>query len=238
MLEKGDLMGYGQNLKKILYERGLTVSDVAKMANIKKTTLYTSIQRDVSVSYGNAIKLYKVLHPVIDMRSICDEVPADDPSIFRTSLSEYLKVGEKMKAARERADLGIKDTANLLHISEESYTDYEAEYKEPPMEVLLPFCGVIHKSLEELLEIEIAPVSPITTAALPVNTFGQIRPLFNSDYQDTVIIVFDGETEDKNLEISVQHPILNTLEAATIQYITTLPGGDGNGHIAICLKQN
>ena len=228
-------MGYGKNLKKILYERGLTVHEVAIAAKITPTTLYSAIQKDRSVSYGNAIKLSRVLHPVIDIRTICDKVPNDDPTLHRTSLCDYLKVAEKMKAARSETGLGIEEIANLMNLSPESYEDYENGNRQIPSEILLLFCSVIKKTPEQLLEIKIAPVSseiPTPTAI----TFGMLRLLFNSTYGDTVIIIFDKKND--NLEIKPNHPILNAYESSEIQYITTLPGKDGQVHIAISLKQN
>lgn len=231
-------MGYGKNLKKILYERGLTVRDVAKEAKISPTTLYSAIQNDRSVSYGNAIKLSRVLHPVIDIRTICDNVPADDPTLHRTSLCDYLKVAKKMKAARSETGLGIEEIANLMNLSPESYEDYENGNRQIPSEILLLFCSVIKKTPEQLLEIKIAPAlseTPVTSAAI---TFGQLRRLFNRTYDDTVIIIFDDKNEENNLEISPNHPILNAYESSEVRYITILPGKDGKAYIAISLKQN
>lgn len=144
-------MGYGKNLENEIKIRNLTVKKVADKTGISPTTLYSAIQRDSPVSYSNAIKIYRVLHPVIDMRSICKDVPADDKTLPRTSLSEYLKVGEKMKLARKKAKLKLSDVASNLNLSTQRYKDYEEGFSDPHMEILLPFLDMVNISLEELL---------------------------------------------------------------------------------------
>lgn len=230
-------MGYGKNLENKLKERGLTVKEVAAKAKIRPTTLYSAIQKDISISYGNAIKLSRVLHPAIDIRTICDDVPADDPTILRTPLSEYLKLGEKMKAARIKAGFTQEEMADMLSLRHDTYSGYENGYSEPSSEIILQFCAFAHTNVGELLGIRLDTV-PESVKDNSGITFGQLRLLFNSTYGDTVIILFDDKNEENNLEISPNHPILNAYESSEVQYITTLPGRDGNGYIAICLKQN
>ncbi|MBR1702592.1 MAG: helix-turn-helix transcriptional regulator [Lachnospiraceae bacterium] len=228
-------MGYGKNLEREIKERNMSVKEVAEKAKISPTTLYSAIQEDRSISYGNAIKIYRVLSPKIDMRTICNDVPADDLSLQRTSLSEYLKVGEKMKAARNKEHLGSGEVAKLLKLSPQSYSNYENGYSQPPTEILLPFCEIVHLTLGELLGTQI----PVPASA-PV-TFGMIRPLLsnhNQNDEQKVIIIFDGEGDDKNIELKISHPILNSLEHSPVEFISTLNGINEKNHISICIKKD
>ena len=69
-------MGYGQNLKKILDEKGITVKELAIRAKIAPTTLYSIIQRDTAIRFDTALKISNILD--IPVSSICKDNPYDD----------------------------------------------------------------------------------------------------------------------------------------------------------------
>ena len=68
-----DIMGYGQNLKNILDEKGMTVKEVAIKAGVAPTTLYSIIQRDTAVRFDTALKISHILN--IPINSICKDNP-------------------------------------------------------------------------------------------------------------------------------------------------------------------
>ena len=227
-------MGYGKNLEKILKDHNTNVKDICNQTGIKPTTLYSAIQRDVSVSYANAIKIYLKLSPKFDLRSICDDVPADDPTLYRTPLTEYLKIGKKMKTARIRAGLEIAETAKLLNLTQSSYEDFEEGYRQPHTEILLNFCSVVSLSMEDLLGLKIDK-SIIDPKNLSVyHPFGTIRPLFSEN--DTIIVIFYEETSDKSLEVPASHRILDKMADCNVLQICTMQGKDGKEHLAVRLE--
>ena len=67
------IMGYGQNLKNILDEKGMTVKELAKKVGIAPTTLYSIIQRDTAVRFDTALKISHILN--IPINSICKDNP-------------------------------------------------------------------------------------------------------------------------------------------------------------------
>ena len=67
------IMGYGQNLKNILDEKGTTVKELAKKVGIAPTTLYSIIQRDTAVRFDTALKISHILN--IPINSICKDNP-------------------------------------------------------------------------------------------------------------------------------------------------------------------
>ena len=69
-------MGYGQNLKKILDEKGMTVKELAIRAKIAPTTLYSIIQRDTAIRFDTALRISNILD--IPIGSICKDNPYDD----------------------------------------------------------------------------------------------------------------------------------------------------------------
>jgi len=68
-------MGYGQNLKNILDEKGMTVKELAKKVGIAPTTLYSIIQRDTAVRFDTALRISHILN--IPINSICKNNPYD-----------------------------------------------------------------------------------------------------------------------------------------------------------------
>lgn len=66
-------MGYGQNLKSILDEKGMTVKELAKKAGIAPTTLYSIIQRDTAIRFDTALRISHILN--IPINSICKDNP-------------------------------------------------------------------------------------------------------------------------------------------------------------------
>ena len=69
-------MGYGQNLKKILDEKGMTVKELAIRAKIAPTTLYSIIQRDTAIRFDTALRISNILD--IPIGFICKDNPYDD----------------------------------------------------------------------------------------------------------------------------------------------------------------
>ena len=70
-------------------------------------------------------------------------------------LSEYLEVGKKMKTARTNAAVSQREMAKQLKLSNSAYSNYENGYSEPPAEIIVKFCDVLHISLESLLSLNI-----------------------------------------------------------------------------------
>ena len=84
-------------------------------------------------------------------------------------LSEYLEVGKRMKTARTNVGMSQRDMAKQLSISNSAYSNYENGYSEPPAEIILKFCDILHITLENLLELKIAAPKNLT-----VTTFSDL----------------------------------------------------------------
>ena len=66
-------MGYGQNLKKVLKERNMTVTELGRLCKINRSTTYKCINRDSSTRYDMALPIANVLD--IDVDLICKDNP-------------------------------------------------------------------------------------------------------------------------------------------------------------------
>lgn len=70
-------------------------------------------------------------------------------------ISEYLKIGSKMKAARMKANISQRTMATTLELTFSTYSNYENSYSEPPMEIITKFCEELHMDVAQLFELEI-----------------------------------------------------------------------------------
>ena len=101
-------MGYGQNLKNILDEKGMTVKELAKKAGIAPTTLYSIIQRDTAIRFDTALKISNILN--IPINSICKDNPYEDME----TLPKLPKDKERMMIALEKKAYFSDRTLKLI----------------------------------------------------------------------------------------------------------------------------
>lgn len=59
--------------------------------------------------------------------------------------------GARLKAAREAAGLTQENVAQMLHIHRTTYTKYECDKTEPPMEILIELVNILEVSVNTLL---------------------------------------------------------------------------------------
>ena len=71
-------------------------------------------------------------------------------------LGEYLEIGKKMKTARTNAGISQRQMAKDLSVTNSAYSNYENNYSEPPAEIILQFCNILHINLSDLLGIQIS----------------------------------------------------------------------------------
>jgi len=81
-------------------------------------------------------------------------------------ISEYLQIGDRLKAARIKAGINQNKMARKLNLSNSTYSNYENGYSEPPMEIILEFCNIIEMPIDQLFGFHVA--SPYTRS---VKTF-------------------------------------------------------------------
>lgn len=67
-------------------------------------------------------------------------------------INDYIKIGTKIKNARLKFGIKQADMAARLKLSKSTYSNYENEYREPPLEVIVEVCDILDITMEELLE--------------------------------------------------------------------------------------
>ena len=104
-------MGYGQNLKNILDEKGMTVKDLAKKVCIAPTTLYSIIQRDTAVRFDTALKISHILN--IPINSICKDNPYEPGETLPILPSDNEKLMISLQKKAYYSDRTIKLIKNF-----------------------------------------------------------------------------------------------------------------------------
>ena len=65
-----------------------------------------------------------------------------------------MKIGEKIKNAREDLDLSQNDVATLIPMNQSNYSKIERDLQEPSMEQLKRICQILHLDPRYLLGLD------------------------------------------------------------------------------------
>ena len=66
-------MGDGQNLKRVLEEKGMNIRKISKITGITASTLYSIVNRDSNLRYDWALRIANILN--IEPEEICSNSP-------------------------------------------------------------------------------------------------------------------------------------------------------------------
>lgn len=66
-------------------------------------------------------------------------------------INDFIKIGRKIKEARIAAKLTQKEMAKKLGLSVSTYSNYENEHREPPLEVIKSICDIVGTDLAVLI---------------------------------------------------------------------------------------
>lgn len=89
-------------------------------------------------------------------------------------LSEYLKIGTKMKILRKEKGISQKNMAERLGLIPSAYSNYENQFTDIPVEIMQKFCKEIGCSMKELIGFDVSdseeahPVSSLSDLMLAV----------------------------------------------------------------------
>ena len=65
-----------------------------------------------------------------------------------------MRIGEKIKNAREDLDLSQTDVANLIPMNQSNYSKIERDLQEPSLEQLKRICQILHLDPRYLLNLD------------------------------------------------------------------------------------
>lgn len=85
-------------------------------------------------------------------------------------LSEYLKIGTKMKSLRKSKKISQKKMAERLNLLPSAYSNYENSISEPSVEIMQKFCEEVGCTMEELIGYDLSNCED----AHPVSTLSNL----------------------------------------------------------------
>ena len=68
-----------------------------------------------------------------------------------------MRIGKKIRDAREDLDLRQIDMANMIHMSQSSYSKIECDEQEPNLDQLRRICQILHLNPSYLLALDTYP---------------------------------------------------------------------------------
>ena len=101
-------------------------------------------------------------------------------------LSEYLKIGTKMKILRKEKGISQKEMAEILGMIPSAYSNYENHFTDIPVEIMKKFCNIVGCSMNELIGFD-------------VSTSEEVHPIFS--ISDLMLVIMD--LNKKKLPVSV-----------------------------------
>lgn len=108
----------------------------------------------------------------------------------KMKLSEYLKIGTKMKILRKEKGISQKEMAEILEMIPSAYSNYENHFTDIPVEIMKKFCDTVGCSMSELIGFDVSisedvhPILELNKKKLPVSvTFHSDGEKMNVDFQ-------------------------------------------------------
>ena len=94
----------------------------------------------------------------------------------KMKLSEYLKIGTKMKILRKEKGISQKEMAEILGMIPSAYSNYENHFTDIPVEIMKKFCNIVGCSMNELIGFD-------------VSTSEEVHPIFS--ISDLMLVIMD-----------------------------------------------
>lgn len=77
-----------------------------------------------------------------------------------------MKIGEKIRAAREELGLSQDEISRMIPMNQSSYSKLERDLQEPSLDQLASICRILHLSADALLSLRDVPLSKRDTQLL------------------------------------------------------------------------
>lgn len=77
-----------------------------------------------------------------------------------------MKIGEKIRTAREELGLSQDEVSRMIPMNQSSYSKLERDLQEPSLDQLASICRILHLSADALLSLRDVPLSKRDTQLL------------------------------------------------------------------------
>lgn len=138
----------------------------------------------------------------------------------KMKLSEYLKIGTKMKILRKEKGISQKEMAEILEMIPSAYSNYENHFTDIPVEIMKKFCDTVGCSMSELIGFDVSisedvhPISSLSDLMLAIMELNKKKL--------PVSVTFHSDGEKMNVDFQVAQTeydeILDGLECELEKY--------------------
>ena len=135
-------------------------------------------------------------------------------------LSDYLKIGTKMKILRKEKGISQKKMAEILEMIPSAYSNYENHFTDIPVEIMKKFCDTVGCSMSELIGFDVSISEDVHPISLLSDLMLAIMELNKKKLP--VSVTFSSEGEKMNVDFQVAQTeydeILDGLECELEKY--------------------
>lgn len=135
-------------------------------------------------------------------------------------LSEYLKIGTKMKILRKEKGISQKEMAEILEMIPSAYSNYENHFTDIPVEIMKKFCDTVGCSMSELIGFDVSISEDVHPISLLSDLMLAIMELNKKKLPVSVTFHSDGEKMNVDFQVAQTEydEILDELEGELGKY--------------------
>lgn len=135
-------------------------------------------------------------------------------------LSEYLKIGTKMKILRKEKGISQKEMAEILEMIPSAYSNYENHFTDIPVEIMKKFCDTVGCSMSELIGFDVSISEDVHPISLLSDLMLAIMELNKKKLPVSVTFHSDGEKMNVDFQVAQTEydEILDGLECELEKY--------------------
>lgn len=138
----------------------------------------------------------------------------------KMKLSEYLKIGTKMKILRKEKGISQKEMAEILEMIPSAYSNYENHFTDIPVEIMKKFCDTVGCSMSELIGFDVSISEDVHPISLLSDLMLAIMELNKKKLPVSVKFHSDGEKMNVDFQVAQTEydEILDELEGELGKY--------------------
>lgn len=138
----------------------------------------------------------------------------------KMKLSEYLKIGTKMKILRKEKGISQKEMAEILEMIPSAYSNYENHFTDIPVEIMKKFCNTVGCSMSELIGFDVSTSEDVHPISLLSDLMLAIMDLNKKKLPVSVMFRSDGEKMNVDFQVEQTEcaEILDGLECELEKY--------------------
>lgn len=139
-------------------------------------------------------------------------------------VNEYIQIGERIKSLRKIRGIKQKDMADMLHLKNSTYSNYENGHREPPFEIILESARILKVAASDLMGNDWDKYDNILANefAIPSETVEKNRKLLIGKIDNVVNHQIAIDTIADSIDIDLSNYELTENESTILDYLGRL----------------